>query len=76
VADVVEARTALPGALKSIPPLSEAGGHISSEHEQGELMPEELAKAGRAEPAERRKRRLIEESMAIIERMRKKSEGW
>jgi hypothetical protein len=39
-------------------------------------MPEELAKAGRAEAEQRRKARLIEESMAIIERMRKKSEGW
>ena len=40
-------------------------------------MPEELARAGRKSFEESRKRRAIAESMAIIERMRKKApEGW
>jgi hypothetical protein len=58
-----------------LPPFSEMGGYTSSEHSQGELMPEELAQARRKDFREGRKRKALEESMAIIERMRKKSLG-
>jgi hypothetical protein len=67
--------TSTPAVASDITPSSKEGGYVSSGPKQGELMPEELAKAGRVEAAERRKRRAIDESMAIIERMRKKSEG-
>jgi hypothetical protein len=75
-ADRSKARTALPGSDSSNTPTSEVGGYTSCEHSQGELMPEQLAAARRKEDAERRRRKLIWESQEIIERMRKKSEGW
>jgi len=76
VARRVEARTALSGSDLIITPTSEVGGYVSSEHEQGELMPRELARAREKAWADARKARAIKESMEIIERMRKKSEGW
>jgi len=39
-------------------------------------MPRELARAREKAWADARKARAIKESMEIIERMRKKSEGW
>lgn len=74
--DTEARRTALLNQIRSLPPTSEVGGYVSSEHGQGELMPEQLATAGRKSFHESRKRRAIAESMAIIERMRKKTEGW
>jgi hypothetical protein len=56
-----------------LPPSSERGGYVSSEHEQGELMPLELARARRKEWDEARKRKAIKDSMEIIERMRRKA---
>jgi hypothetical protein len=68
--------TATPNpALKSIPPFSEMGGYLSSEHDQGELLPKQLADADRKAWRERRKAKILEESLAIIERMRKKTTG-
>jgi hypothetical protein len=66
--------TALPDAPDHTPS-SERGGYVSSEHNQGELMPQELARARRKEWGEARKRKAINDSMEIIERMRKKSRG-
>jgi hypothetical protein len=59
----------------SIPPFSEMGGYVSSEHDQGELLPKQLADADRKAWIEGRKKRALEESLAIIERMRKKTTG-
>jgi hypothetical protein len=56
-----------------LPPSSERGGYVSSEHTQGELMPLELARARRKEWDEARKRKAIKDSMEIIERMRRKA---
>ena len=70
------ARTTSPTPDQDLTPTSEVGGYVSSGHEQGELMPEQLAAARRKEQAERKKRRLQWEAQEIIERMRKKSEGW
>jgi hypothetical protein len=69
------ARSATAGSDSSITPTSEVGGYVSSEHSQGELMPEQLSAARRKEWADAKKARAIRESMEIIERMRKKS-GW
>lgn len=54
-------------------PTFEGGGYTSSVHEQGELMPEELARQRRADWNEARKRKAIKDSMEIIERMKRKS---
>jgi len=51
------------------------GGYTSSEHSQGELLPKQLAEAERAEWIKGRKAKVLEESLAIIERMRKKTLG-
>ena len=75
MADRREARTALPGSDSSITPTSEVGGYVSSEHNQGELMPLELARAREKEVREARKRRALKESLEIIERMRQRSKG-
>lgn len=56
-------------------PSSGEGGYVSSEHKQGELMPQELARARRKEWEEARKRKAIRESMEIIERIRRKAHG-
>lgn len=68
-----KARTALPESDSSITPSSGEGGYVSSEHNQGELMPLELSRARRKEWEARRKARDIKESMEIIERMRRKA---
>ncbi len=76
-AERAAARTIVAAPDQNLTPVLGTGGYVSSEHGQGELMPEELARAGRNEAAEARKRRAVAESMAIIERMRLKSpEGW
>lgn len=69
-AERAAARTENAAADSSLPPLSEAGGYRSSEHNQGELMPRELEKQRRQEWRERRDRKLKEDSQAIIERMK------
>lgn len=69
-AERAAARTETAAADSSLPPLSEAGGYVSSEHNQGELMPRELEKERRREWRERRDRKLKEDSQAIIERMK------
>ena len=66
-------REALRLSAPDLPPSSERGGYVSSEHEQGELMPLELARARRKEWDEARKRKAIKDSMEIIERMRRKA---
>ena len=68
-----KARTIVTESGSDLPPLSEAGGDISSEHSQGELMPREVVRQRRQEWLDAKKRRAIKESMEIIERMRKKS---
>lgn len=67
--------TAPPAASGSIPPFSEMGGYVSSEHSQGELLPKQLADADRKEWRKGRAARILAESLAIIERMRKKTIG-
>ena len=66
-------REALRLSAPDLPPSSERGGYVSSEHKQGELMPLELARARRKEWDEARKRKAIKDSMEIIERMRRKA---
>ncbi len=56
-------------------PTSEVGGHVSSEHSQGELLPKQLSEAERKEWRKGRAARILAESLAIIERMRKKTLG-
>ena len=68
------ARTALPED-RSVPLPSEGGGYTSSEHSQGELMPEQLQEADRKAWREGRKATALRESLEIIERMRLKSTG-
>jgi len=75
VAGRIEARTAVADPDQIYTPTSEVGGYISSEHEQGELMPLELARAREKEWRDARKARAIKESMEIIERMRRKTSG-
>lgn len=70
-----KARTIVTGRDPDLPPLSEAGGYVSSEHSQGELMPRELERQRRKEWLDAKKRRAIEESMEIIERMKAKAKG-
>jgi hypothetical protein len=67
------ARTDALTADSSITPTSEVGGYVSSEHNQGELMPLELARARRKDWEEARKRKAIKDSMEIIERMKRKA---
>jgi hypothetical protein len=64
----------VPGS-ENLPPFSEMGGYVSSEHDQGELMPEQLAAAERKAWREGRKVRVLQESLEIIERIRKKTLG-
>lgn len=59
--------------IPDLPPSSERGGYASSEHSQGELMPQELARARRKAWEEARKRKAIKDSMEIIERMKRKA---
>ncbi len=66
-----EARPSIP----DLTPSSGEGGYVSSEHQQGELMPLELARAREKEVRDARKRRALKESLEIIERMRRKSRG-
>jgi hypothetical protein len=75
VADRVDARSASTTLPLIQTPSSEEGGYVSSEHEQGELMPLELARAREKEVRDARKRRALKESLEIIERMRRKSKG-
>lgn len=70
-----KARTENSAAVSSITPVSETGGYVSSEHKQGELMPLELARAREKEWRDAKKARAIQESMEIIERMKRKSRG-
>lgn len=70
-----KARTALPESDSSITPSFGEGGYVSSEHNQGELMPLELARARRKDWEAARKRKAIKDSMEIIERMKRKSRG-
>lgn len=70
-----KARTNVTASDLNIPPLSEAGGYTTSEHSQGELMPRALERERRREWDDARKRRAVAESMAIIERMRRRSGG-
>lgn len=70
-----KARTKVTDSDLNIPPLSETGGYTTSVHSQGELMPEALERARRKEWEEARKRRLVAESMEIIERMKRRSGG-
>jgi hypothetical protein len=51
------------------------GGYRSSEHSQGELMPEQLDAIAIREAKRRRERKALWESLQIIERMRQKSTG-
>ena len=74
-ADRSKARTATAAPNLPITPSSGEGGYVSSVHEQGELMPEELSRQRRKEDEAARKQRAIDESMAIIERMRKRTTG-
>jgi len=67
-----KARTDALTADQIITPTFEVGGYTSSEHSQGELMPQEVARARRKEWLAAKDRRAIKESMAIIERMRKR----
>jgi hypothetical protein len=67
------ARTDALTADSSITPTSEVGGYVSSPHNQGELMPLELARARRKDWEEARKRKAIKDSMEIIERMKRKA---
>lgn len=77
IAGLVEARSDAPPPDPIFTPTSEVGGYVSSEHDQGELMPEQLAAARRKEDADARKARLMRESQEIIERMKRKSpKGW
>lgn len=69
-----KARTTVTESDSVLPPLSEAGGYRSSEHDQGELMPRELERERRLKWEQERAERYKRESQAIIERMRKKSE--
>ena len=64
-----------PAASGSIPPFSEMGGYTSSEHSQGELMPEQLTAADRKAWREGRKARVLQESLEIIDRMRRRTLG-
>ncbi len=66
-----EARPSIP----DLTPSSGEGGYVSSEHQQGELMPLELARAREKEVRDARKRRALKESLEIIERMRRRSKG-
>jgi hypothetical protein len=75
VANRVDARSASTTLPLIQTPSSEEGGYVSSEHEQGELMPLELARAREKEVRDARKRRALKESLEIIERMRRKSKG-
>lgn len=59
----------LSDSASDIIPPALRGGYGSSEHEQGELLPRELARQREIEAAAARKRRIVNESMAIIERM-------
>ena len=68
-----KARTIVTESDPNLPPLSEVGGYVSSEHTQGELMPRELERQRRREWEERRKQKAVQESMEIIERMKRKS---
>jgi hypothetical protein len=70
-----KARTDALTADSSNTPTSEVGGYVSSEHNQGELMPLELARARRKDWDDARKRKAIKDSMEIIERMKRKSRG-
>ena len=70
-----KARTESAAADSSNTPTSEVGGYVSSEHNQGELMPLELARARRKDWDEARKRKAIKDSMEIIERMKAKAKG-
>jgi len=70
IAESAGARTFAPTPTPIITPSSGEGGYVSSEHEQGELMPMALARARENDSAEARKRRAIKDSMEIIERMR------
>lgn len=74
-ADRSKARTATADPDLPVTPSSWEGGYVSSVHEQGELMPEELSRQRRKEDEAARKQRAIDESMAIIERMRKRTTG-
>lgn len=71
----VEPRTFALNPSGSLPPLSEVGGYVSSEHSQGELMPEQLDAIAIREAKRRRERKALWESLEIIERMRQKSQG-
>ncbi len=75
IADRGTSTTAPLAASGSIPPFSEMGGYTSSEHSQGELLPKQLAEADRIEWRKGRAARALAESLAIIERMRKKTLG-
>jgi len=74
-AERAAARTASPSPDQIITPVLGTGGYVSSEHSQGELMPEQLAEADRKEWREGRKAKALRESLEIIERMRLKSTG-
>ena len=73
MADSKARRTTAPSPDPILPPSSERGGYVSSEHSQGELMPEQLDAIARKEWQERRRRKLLWESLEAIERMRLKS---
>jgi hypothetical protein len=72
-AEASKARTIVTASDPNLPPLSEAGGYVSSEHSQGELMPRELERQRRKEWLDAKAERAKRESMEIIERMKKKA---
>ena len=74
LAERVEPRTFAPNPSGSLPPIFEVGGYLSSEHSQGELMPEQLDAIAIREAKRRRERKALWESLEIIERMRQKSQ--
>lgn len=74
-AERAAARTSFSDPALMTTPSSERGGYTSSEHSQGELMPEQLAEAERSKWKKGRAAKALAESLAIIERMRKKSLG-
>ena len=74
LAERVEPRTFAPNPSGSLPPIFEVGGYLSSEHSQGELMPEQRDAIAIREAKRRRERKALWESLEIIERMRQKSQ--
>ena len=60
--------------LPDLHPSSGGEGYLSSEHSQGELMPEQLDAIAIREAKRRRERKALWESLEIIERMRQKSQ--